>query len=295
MRTLQLRSQSDLLTDIRADVEDASKKRWTSDTDVYRAINTAIESWSDRVLLPRLYALPGGFSAGVYEYAIPDYVGHNFVPQIEVSALTYLGYPVQITDSLTRDELAGWSVEPTVDGTRILRTQSTPHTDSGWLLWYAPNGPVPTTTTLPVLGAECAGTATTATISTALADSVPDVGWVKMGGEWVSYAGLTRGATTTTLLNLVRGLYNTVAATHAATTTTVYWGVGVDDSRLWDNLRKRAIAELHLMLLHRGTTDDRQNHEKLYLTLTQQADQFWRRSGYVSGRKPRFKLASRWT
>lgn len=295
MRTLQLRSQLDLLTDIRADVEDAGKKRWASDTDVYRAINTAIESWSDRVLLPRLYALPGGFSAGVYEYAIPDYVGHNFVPQIEVAALTYLGYPVATTDSMTRDELAGWSVEPTVDGTRILRAQSNLHTDSGWLLWYAPNGPVPTTTTSPVLGAECLSTATTATISTVLADSVPDVGWVKMEKEWVSYAGLTRGATTTTLLNLVRGLYNTAAATHAVTTTAVYWGVGVDDSRLWDNLRKRAIAELHLMLLHRGTTDDRQNHEKLYLTLTQQADQFWRRSGYVSGRKPRFKLASRWT
>lgn len=284
-RTLQLRSQLDVLNEIEALVQDASNTLW-SEADIYRAINTGLNAWGNKVLFPRMYTIPGGFSPGVFEYPLPDYIGQHFVPYIAVFTYTY---PEGELEWL---RLSGWSVEPGADGGRLLRIympyQAHGRMVDAKLIWYAENGPVPLPT-LPTLSGTLAADGASLTTSAAISSPIADVGWVKIDAEWISYAGVVRGASSTTLQNLERGLFGTAAASHSGAPT-IYWGVAADDHRLWEQLYDSAIARLHYTLLHRGTQDDRLNHEKIMGYAQDRADRFWRRSGYVTARNTYFRL-----
>lgn len=290
MRRLYLKTQAELLDLIENTVGDESNARW-ADNDIYRAINVALDTISERVQLPRLYTLTGGFSSGTYEYTIPSYVGDNFQPFIKSTILNDWGLPIVVDYDTTWTKLISWTVEPAADGTRTLRLYTSPYTEDGRLVWWAPNGPVPLLTgspsALPDLNAEINSTATSLVLDR-LVPEISEAGWVKIDGEWISYAGVTWGTATTTLSGLVRAQHGTTAATHAAAAV-VYFGVAVDDVRIWRLIEDLAVDRLHYILLHRGTTDDRSNHERLMSFLEDKTTKFFRNSGYVPARHPSFK------
>lgn len=238
--------------------------------------------------IPQLYNLPSGFTAGTYEYTIPSYVGNNFRPYIKSAITNQFGIVLDSDDTYTWTELTGWTVEPQTDGTRKLRLYSTPYTDDGRLIWYAPNGPVPAQATLPTLGANISTTtATTLTLTAAPSTPVGETGYLKIDNEYMFYAGVNRS--TWVLSNLVRGLFGSTAATHNSAAT-VNWCIAVDDDRLWTQLEEQSVARLHYLLLHRGTVEDRDNHERIMGWAQDRADKFWRTSGYTGYARTRLKL-----
>lgn len=284
MRPLYLRTQLELLTEIEATVKDGSNALW-ADADIYRALNVSVANLGNRVMLPRLYTLTSGFTSGQYEYTLPSYIGDNFNVMVAIYSFEYPDDEVQWIP------LSGWSVEPTSTGSKILRIYL-PYDNWGRisgarLIWYAPNGTIPIT--IPTLAGTLAADGTSLTTSAAV-ENVPDVGWVKIDGEWMSYSGISRGASSTTLNNLVRGLFSTTAASHSSTPS-IYWGIGVDDTRLWEPILDGAISRLHYIMIHRGTQDDRLNHEKIMGYAADRVDKFWKRSGYVPLKGPRIKLS----
>src|SRR5690606_22466861 len=97
----------------------------------------------------------------------------------------------------------------------------------------------PTTTDDPL-----AADATSVTVDAAV--DVEDVGYLKIGAEWMHYAGITRAASTTTLNNLTRGINGTTAASHASETT-VYWGIAMPVRTLWNQLYYGTRWRLHAM------------------------------------------------
>ena len=98
MRTRRLIpwSQSEVKDHVEWLVQDTGNLRW-SEPDIYKAINVALRGWSQRVKIPKLHNLADGFTAGVNEYTIPDYIGQNFYPRIKSSIITLL--QVQQDDS----------------------------------------------------------------------------------------------------------------------------------------------------------------------------------------------------
>lgn len=293
MRPLYLRTQADLLSDIENSLIDTTNARW-SNNQIYRAINVALESIAGRVQLPRLYTISGGFTTGTYEYTIPAYVGDNFVPMVQVTDTPLLSS----VSSTNWVRIPFWDVEPSATGTRTMRLSASPYTAAARLIWYAPNGPVPYEdggNALPKLAA----TMTTSTATILLDGLELDIypaGWVKIDNEWMSYTGVTHSATATTLSGVLRAQYNTTAATHDGTGTpaTVYFGVAVDDTRLWRVIRDLTLLELHLLQLHRGTNEDRGNHERIMGFLETRCNNFWRTSGYIPERNPAIKPDIRW-
>lgn len=285
MRELTLKTQAEILAEIEALVVDTSNNLWT-DANIYAALNNAIQGWGNRVFLPRLYSLTGGLAGGTYEYTLPSYIRTPLEVQAAITRLTD-----DQENELYWITLTGWTLEPAADGTHKLRIYLSYDTEDSTtdcrILWWAENGPVPTT--VPTLSGTLAADGTSLTTSAAVASTIPDVGWVKIDGEWMSYSGVSRGASSTTLSNLVRGLYGTTAASHSSTPS-IYWGVAVDDTRLWEQLSDAIVARLHYQQIHRGTQDDRSNHERIMGYAQDRADAFWRRTGYVAQFRPKFLL-----
>lgn len=281
MRPLLLKTQTEVLDDIEAAIGDTGNTRWAA-ADIYRAINVALRGWHGRVFVPQVYDMPSGFTSGVYEYSIPSYVGDQFAPYIRSSVGDESGE--------TWAPLTSWTVDPDGSGGRTLRLYIPPYAEDGRLIWYSQNGPVPTT--VPTLS----DTITSAATSLVLASALPqlaEAGYVKAESEWIGYAGVTRGSATTTLSNLSRGVANTTAASHNAAVS-VNVGIAADADSLWTQLEYAAIARLHFILLHRGTTEDRSQHEKMMSWAADQASRFWRQEGYVPYRKTRIKPAGWW-
>jgi hypothetical protein len=287
MRELILRTQSEILADIEALVVDSTNALW-SDAQIYGAINNAIRGWGNRVLLPRIYVLPSGFTGGVYEYDLPSYITKPFNVQVAITTLQGVDYQRQWVS------ISGWTTIPSATGGQKLvihlAYDSANVTTDARIIWWAANGQVPTT--IPTLAGTLAADGTSLTTSAAVVGSIPDAGWVKINGEWMSYAGVERGASSTTLTNLVRALYGTTAASHSSTPA-INWGIAVDDTRLWEQMEDAVIARLHYQRLHRGTQDDRLNHEKVMGYAQQRADTFWRRSGYTPSYNTRYVISDR--
>jgi len=261
-------------------------------TQYYAAINEAIRMWGRRVVVPRLYSLPDGFTAGVYEYAIPSYVTPPF--RLEIRSTAYSPFNIQITDNDTNTTwmpLAGYMLEPAGDGTYKLRLGSSPYSEDGRIIYYADNGVMITGSV--TVGTTFNSTATSAILTVSSSPEVGDHGVFKVDTEWMSYDGVTRtSASSYTLLNLTRALYGTTAASHNSTTA-VAFGCVVDDQRLWVQLADYVTAYVHALNLHKSTSEDASRHEKLMSFYQQKADNFWRMSGYVSQRKGQMQLSSR--
>lgn len=264
-----LRSQSDLLAELGVAVRDVSHTRWPA-IEKYAALNQVLMTWADKVMLPHRYTITDGWVAGTQDYALPNYVRPPFYPELKRS-VPYDGY---VTSSTTYNwqDVPGWEVVTDGSGGQVLRLFSPPRTVEARVTYYAPNSRVPTT--LPVTTGSTSDTATSMAISTDVGASIDDVGYVKVNAEWMSYHGVTRTASTTTLLNLVRALYGTTAATHN-TASTVTWGVAMDDARLHRLLLDQWRSVIHAYFIQDGGTHETARHEKAMGYYDSLAAAFW--------------------
>lgn len=259
----------------------------------YAGINEAVQMWAGRVLVPQLYSFTGGFSSGTFAYTLPAYVRPPLQLQIRSTAYNVIGgeYVQQNADTtFTWHNLAGGSVEPVGDGTWLVRMPILTYSEEGRVIWWAENGPM--ITSAVELASGLTASSTSASLTVISSPEVNDFGFFKIGDEWISYGGLTRTSSTSyTATNLVRGLYGTTAAIHNSAAA-VSWGVGVDDQRLWVQLRDYVTAYVHALSLHKSTTEDAGRHEKMMSYFSTKADNFWRTQGYVPNRNPKMVITS---
>jgi hypothetical protein len=262
-----LRSQSDLLTEIKVLVRHSSGTRW-SDAEYYTALNSVLYTWADNVKMPFLYTITNGWVASDYDYALPSYIRPPIFPQL-LRRIPYYEYEVESTTSSWQDVI-GWELEPDGDGGQVLRLFAAPRSDEARVGFFAPNSRVPTT--IPTTSGSTASSATSVTLESAV--EVDDVGFIKIGAEWMSYAGVDRGASTTTLNNLNRALNGTTAATHN-TSSNVLWGVGMDTLSLQKLLFDQWRSFLHAYFIQDGGTHEIGRHEKGLGYYEQLATNFW--------------------
>lgn len=293
MRPLILKSQDALLAEIEEEVgSSAAGGLWTA-ANIYRAINRAAQSWAGKVVLPRIYEFPTGFDGSAWRYAVPDYIRGDIDVEIRVAFNTGLSGLVSDggSDVMTWTTVFAGRLEPEDAGgeNAVFAFHTMPYAQDGRILWWVENGPIPTTATdLPALSGGITSTATTLTVDQAI--TIADNGWVKVDGEYIGYAGVTRGVSTTTLNNLERGLFQSTAVVHDAADI-VYWCIGVDDNKLWNQLTAQALCYLHEMRLHRGGMQDRRQHQEMVNYLQERANRFWTIDGYVTQRKPRLEMS----
>lgn len=291
MRTsLFLKTGAELLALFEARVKDTGNAIAT-EAQITAGLSEGVQMWANRVLTPRFYALTGGFTHAVYEYTLPNYVRPPFLVQIRSSTYGLIdGVRVEAEDSYTWRTIGGYSVEPTATGGWQIRLPVSPRTDDARILWWAENGPLPATN--PTLTASIDADDTSIALTVSGSPDLPQSGYFKVDSEWIGYGGLTRtSATSYTATNCVRGLYETTAASHNISTA-VNWGVAADDQRLWVQLMDYVTAYVHAMQLHKSTTEDMSRHEKLMSYYQAKADNFWRKEGYVSQRRPKLNLTT---
>lgn len=287
MRTnLYLKTQAELLSDVKTRMLDTGNALAT-DALYYTAINDAIYNWSGHVAIPHIYEF--NFTSGTYDYALPSYVRPPFAVQIKSTIVGPWGLEIDGDGlSSTYVDVAAYSIEPDGSGGFVLRMHTYPYAAEGRIIWYADNGPVPTTVATLTSSVNTTDTSLVLTVSGA-----PDIGtsgYVKVESEVISYHGLTRTSTTSyTLTNCVRAQYGTVAASHNSAVS-VYVCVAADDMRLWPQLYDQVAANIHEMQLHKSTAEDSIRHQQAVSYYRQKASQFWKTAGYVTQRRPRFVL-----
>lgn len=272
-----LRSQADLLVAIKQRDRDTSSARWTA-TESYNAINDAVQRWGQRVTIPLLYSLPNGYTAGTFAYSLPWYIRPPFmVQQRRVMGAAYSGTPIIVDDITvtTWVDIPAWTLEPDGLGGQSIRIDINPLSLDGRIMWYGQNGLVPTT--LPVLSAPIGAADTSLTV--AAIPQIGPAGYVKIDAEWMAYSGTTVTATTTTLLNLIRGLNGTTATIHIIASP-VAWGIAVLRDELYQQLFNQVYANLHNLYLTNAAPAETQNHIFQVRWYQQLADEFWK--SYVS-------------
>lgn len=264
-----IRTQAEIVANLRALIRDPASPGTPrySDAEIYHAINQGLTQWADKVKLLYLYTLPGGYAASVKEYALPAYIRPPVFPEIHLPS-PYFEHAIESYTHEWRD-LQGWDLQPNGAGGNTL-TVYNPRSEAGQVWFYAPNSRVPTA--LPTTSGSTSDTATTMTLGSAV--DIDDVGIVKVGAEVISYAGVDRGASTTILNNLVRGLYGTSPATHN-TASNVAWCVGADTLSLYDQLNNTARVALAAMPQFDGSTHERAIYQQLLGYYQQQADAYW--------------------
>lgn len=263
-----LRTQTELLADIQADGYIVALG-WSA-TEVYRAMNRALGKWAERVRVAHLYTITGGWVSGTYNYSLPAYIRAPYTPQLLRSRP--FDEDLTATSVTTWQDLPGWTEEPDSSGGLVLRVTMRPYTIEGRVIWYAPNSRIPTA--IPTTNAEMTSTATSLTMGSAV--DCDDTGWVKIGDEWLFYAGRSVAGSVTTLSNLVHAQAGTTAATHA-TSSTVTWGIAADDMGLYEQLAAQTKAYLHQQMLVNASVHETARHERLMQWFQGQADEFWKR------------------
>ena len=262
-----LRTQAELLAEIKILVRDTSATRW-SNVEYYNALNGVLQTWHANVRYPHIYTITDGWQAGTFGYTLPVYVRPPLHPQL-LRRVPFDEYAIESTTSTWQD-VPGWEVEPDGTGTLVLRLHASPRTVEGRVIFYAPNGRVPTT--IPTSSGSTSDTATSLLIGTAI--DVDEVGYIKVNAEYMMYAGVTRGSATTTLLNLVRAQNGSTAATHNSASN-VTWCVAMDDLRLHRLLMDQWRSFLHEYFIQDGGVHERSVHEKAMGYHAQLAATFW--------------------
>lgn len=256
------RTQTELLADIEALLRDSSNNRW-SEAEIYRAINQALMTWHDYVKLERTYTITDGWQANTYEYTLPAYVRPPIYPEMRRS-VPYFEYALE---SATRrwQEIPGWELVG-----NQLRVYAPPRTQDAQIVFYAPNSRVPLT--IPTTNAQIDSDDTSVTMGSAV--DIDDVGAVKINAEYIGYMGVTRAASTTTLLNLTRALNGSTAATHNSSSN-VTWCIGVDTMSLYELLYNQVRAILMSLPLSDGGVHERSIYEKMLGYYQQLATAYW--------------------
>lgn len=262
---------------------DSSNERWT-DANIYAACNLALSQWQGRVFVPYVYTIAGGWVAGTHEYDLPDFIEGPITPQQKHYINDWYRFTGVSDNALTWTDVLEHTVEATATGGQRLRFSYQPYEDEGRILWWGHNGPCPTA--LPVTSASIDADDTSVTLTTK--PVIGRSGYIKIDSEWMQYAGVTEGATTLTLTNLVRGVLGTTATTHSPGSS-VTWGVAMDDNGLLRQLIDQTRAHLMEMWLSNPSSREVAHYEKQMVFYQKRADAFWRR--YVSSRPTRFRLS----
>lgn len=277
--------QSELLTLTRNDMRDPDGERWPS-SEIIQAINSSIQAWGKKVIIPFLHTISGGFLQNTFDYTLPTYIKEPFDVQMKVVVNQfYNGLPVYNSSGsvTTWQDMIAWESEPNGSGGQTLRLQFPPGAIEGRIIWWAQNGKLPATA--PVLDATITDSSSSLTLTSN--PSIGPAGFIKIGEEWMSYAGRTVGATKTTLLNLGRGINDTTAAGHNSGVS-VYWGVAAHRQDLFDQLRNQTIYRLHALFLTNASPQETEQHVFQARFYKQLADEFWR--GYTGPRSPKMLL-----
>lgn len=278
-----LKTQTELLQDMRRRMRDPDGARWP-DYEVYTGINDCLLTWHNRVTIPHLYTVPGGWVAGTVEYTLPAYMRGHIDPQVKRYSSYYPNVSGIGLEAETWVDVQAFTIEPDGSGGQKLRFELAPSTDDGRIIWWSHNGPVPLTA--PALNAQIDADDTSLVLSSAVTD-IDQVGYIKIDSEWLHYAGVTYGASTTTLSNLLRGVNSTTAAIHNSSTS-VYWGVGCHRSDLYGQLYNATRSFLHALFLTDAADAERTHHERQAMYYADVARGFWR--SYVPNRKPKLRL-----
>lgn len=277
MSKVLLRSQVDLLTDIRRRMRDASKAMWTDD-EIYLVMGDALMDWRDRVAVPQLYTVTGGWVTGQADYDLPSYINDDLTPQQRRWTWS--------TSESERDnqwvDVLDFTVSPNTSGGLTLHLGRLPSTGDGRILWWGRNGRLPLV--VPTLAADITSSATSATVTTS--EDLPESGYIKIGSEWLGYAGVTRDATVT-LSNLSRGVYGTTAASHTSGDN-VAFGVAVHRDDLFVQLYNAVRAGLHEMYITGSAESERAHHERMTMYYRDLATAYWR--GYTPNKVWNLKL-----
>ena len=279
-----LRSRSEILSELQIRVNDTADSRW-SEKEKMTALNAAIRRWTDRLLIPFVYEPSTGLSSNSWTFDIPDYIDPRYMrPQIE-----QLGdendYPYLYGKVDTWVNLLDYTVEPDGSGGFRLRTGGIRYDSDFRIVFWASPGPLPLdeSSTSPVVLLD----STTSMTITTSENNMPRSGFVKIGNEWIQYAGLADGGTTITLSNLIRGIDGTTTATHAPDTT-VDWGIAMDRADLIEQLINQATAIMHMQYLSQASPQEREAHTFITRYAQQAADEYWR--SYHSAYEPIMKI-----
>jgi hypothetical protein len=135
------------------------------------------------------------------------------------------------------------------------------------------------------LSGAIAADATSLIVNASLGD-IERVGWVRIGSEWIQYAGMSVGSATTTLENLTRGQFDTTAAAHDDAAAVV-WGVAAPNQMLFLQCSDQACAFVHEYYLTDGSAQERSQHERMVGYYQNRADQHWRK--HTPTRSPRWR------
>jgi hypothetical protein len=283
---LYLRDQLTVLNDVKARLRDTGSGRWP-DTEVYRAINDTLLTWHSRVSVPVIYTVEGGWNSNTAEYTLPAYIDtKTMIPQMKRTVPYAYWGQVAVDDSQTWIDIPGWTVDPNDDGDWVLRFDLPPYSTEGRIIWYASNAPLPLTP--PTTSGSTSSSSTTVLLGSNV--DCWDSGYVKAGNEWIQYAGVTRGATTT-LNNCVRGLdYGAAAATIDASTT-VYWGIVMPRLDLYRVLIDQTMVYLHELYLTDASSRETQVHQQMVGYYQARIDKFWKT--WMPQRRPRIVIDRR--
>lgn len=264
-----LKAQNAILADLRARVRDNGAERWT-DAECYGAINDALLTWQERVRIPHLYTISGGWLSGTLEYTLPDWIRSNAIqPQMKGLAQSALSYRLT---SETWQDIPGWRIEPNASNGRVLKFSVSPYSTDGRLIWWGSNMPLPIA--IPATSGSTAADATSMVLAGVV--DCHEYGWVKVGTEWIQYAGVDRGATTTTLTNCVRGLAQGGSAGVISTSTSVYFGIAMSKTELYRVLMDQAIVHLHELYLGNASSKEKQTHQELIGFYDGRVREFWK-------------------
>ena len=277
-----LRTQTEIYEELELRMRNTENSRWSRE-EMYSAINAVVRRWNQRVRIPFLYTISGGWAGTSFTLALPDYIDPRFMrPRISTTANDE-GVSLD-TDYDTFIRMPGYEVEPDGDNGNTLRLNTIPYAAEGNILFWSPPGPVPTE-----LGAVAADSTTSMTV-TISEMNLPKCGYIKVNNEWIQYAGLTHSGSVATLSNLVRSVLGTTTATHNATDV-VNWGLPVDRIDLYEHLFAQCAATLHQMFLTNAAPAEREHHQWNMRYAQQQADEFW--SGYYSAYEPQLHIETR--
>ncbi len=276
IRAVHLRSQDKILSDIEILQRDTTNKRWT-DVEIYYALNMALDTWHGRVLIPHLYTGISSWTAGTYDYSLPSYVAQARIrPQMEQTVVNYPSITYVDGTATTWVDILSYGIEPTAEGGFDLRLGVSSSSVDARVLYWVSNGQVPpvAVASQPALNAELSAAGTSLVLDSVVSD-IGQSGFAKIGDEWMQWAGVSDDGTNTTLSNLARALDGTTAAVHAKDTD-VFWGVAVDNMRLFQQLYDQIRAYLHELFLTDASSQERSHHERQVSFYQQRADNFWK-------------------
>lgn len=283
-----LKTQKEVADGIKARLRDTDEDRW-EDAEVYRALNDSMSEWAGRVFVPYIYTITGGFLSSQSTYSLPSYIPEDIQPQRLISRYWDEGNENNNDSSeYIWVDVQQWGLEPDGEGGQTLRVEISSNQFSntdGRVLWWGENGFVPES--VQALNAGITSSDTSLTI--AAQPFIPDFGYIKIGNEWMLYAGVTYGASTLTLTGLTRAVRGT-AASHSADDE-VLWGVAAPQQALFAQLNNQLRAHMHELLMTVSSTEETQQHQWQMRWNQQKADEYWMR--HTPNRSTRIRIGRR--